>query len=127
MQKFINPFKFLDPYTLEDKEYFFGRDDEISHLYELLFESNLVLVYGKSGTGKTSIIQCGLASKFQKTDWFDVHIRRKGNINDSLFEEIAKHALTPLKEETTLATAVQSLFLDYFKPIYLIFDQFEEL
>ena len=127
MAEIISPFKFLDSYTLEDKEYFFGREDEIDTLYDLVFDANLVLVYGPSGTGKTSLIQCGLGNRFRKTDWFDVHIRRRDDINNSLWQEIAKSVLTPLPDGVDLPGAIQSLYLDYFKPIYLIFDQFEEL
>ncbi len=122
-----SPFKFLAPYDLEDREYFFGRDGEIEELYKLIFESNLILVYGASGVGKTSLVQCGLASRFLKTDWFDLHVRRRENINESLRHEIRKSVVTPLEENDTLPDMIESLFLDYFKPVFLIFDQFEEL
>ncbi|MDH3651343.1 MAG: ATP-binding protein, partial [Saprospiraceae bacterium] len=127
MQEVNSPFKFLDPYTLEDRELFFGRDNEVDTLYDLVFETNLILVYGPSGTGKSSLIQCGLASRFQSTDWHDLYIRRRDNINQSLRDEIKKNALTEIPEDAEITKAIESLFLDYFKPIYLIFDQFEEL
>ena len=122
-----SPFKFLDPYTLEDRDFFFGRDEEVEQLYEMMFDTNLVLIYGPSGAGKTSLIQCGLASHFRKTDWFDLLIRRREDINNSLIREIKRHAITDIPDESSLSQAVNSLYLDYFKPIYLIFDQFEEL
>lgn len=57
-----SPFKFLDSYTIEDREIFFGRDQEITELYRRVFESKILLVYGASGTGKSSLVNCGLAS-----------------------------------------------------------------
>ena len=48
-----SPFKFLDAYTKEDKDIFFGREAETDELYDRVFETNLVLLYGASGTGKT--------------------------------------------------------------------------
>jgi Cdc6-like AAA superfamily ATPase len=48
------PFKYLDAYTREDKDFYFGRDEEVKQLYEMTFQSDLLLVYGASGTGKTS-------------------------------------------------------------------------
>lgn len=122
-----SPFKFLEPYKLTDREYFFGREDEIALLYQLVFETNLILAYGPSGSGKTSLIQCGLASRFQRTDWFALFIRRRDDINESLWREVRKNAVTPIPEDMSLPEAVESLFLDYFRPVYLVFDQFEEI
>ena len=48
-----SPFKFLDSYQKEDKDRFFGRERETAQLYNAVRASNLVLVYGASGTGKT--------------------------------------------------------------------------
>src|SRR3954451_17356610 len=80
MQK-IYPFKFLDSYKREDKDFFFGRNEEIESLYQMIFQTRILLIYGASGTGKTSLIQCGLASKFQSHDWLALTIRRGSNIN----------------------------------------------
>lgn len=122
-----SPFKFLDAYDRQDKEIFFGRSDEVAHLYQLVFQTHLLLVYGQSGTGKTSLIQCGLANRFKPGDWFEVFVRRKDDINLSLDRELRRHAKTRIKDTASVARAVGSLYLDYLRPIYLIFDQFEEL
>ncbi|MFK7810220.1 MAG: hypothetical protein AB8F74_20625 [Saprospiraceae bacterium] len=127
MKRINSPFKLLDPYTLEDRDIFFGRDREIEELYEMCFHTSLLLVYGQSGTGKTSLIRCGLASRFKKTDWFDLFIRRQTNINESMREAIRKSAKMEIPKESSLPEMINSLFLDYYKPIFLIFDQFEEL
>ena len=72
-----NPFKFLDAYGKDDGDRFFGRDREIAQLFNAVHASNLVLIYGRSGTGKTSLVQCGLAKKFDDTDWLPVTVRRR--------------------------------------------------
>ena len=64
-----SPFKFLDAYSKDDKNIFFGREKETEEIYEKLFKSNLLLIYGASGTGKTSILNCGIANSFQESDW----------------------------------------------------------
>ncbi|MEO8070667.1 MAG: ATP-binding protein, partial [Acidobacteriota bacterium] len=122
-----SPFKFLDAYDPQDKDIFFGRTEEVDALYTLIFQTDLLLVYGQSGTGKTSLIQCGLASRFKATDRFELLVRRKDDLDAALDREIARHALTPIDEGTALADAVQSLYLDHLRPVHLIFDQFEEL
>ncbi len=122
-----SPFKFLDAYTREDRAIFFGRDREIEELYQKVFESKILLVYGISGTGKTSLINCGLANKFQESDWLPISIRRGKNINESLGSAIRKVSITEQKDGVSIRDAIQSVYLDHFKPVYLIFDQFEEL
>ncbi len=154
------PFKFLDSYGKEDRAIFFGREEEIDELYRMVFQTNLLLVYGASGTGKTSLVRCGLANRFKPTQWLDLFIRRGSDINASLLDTIRKRqpeTAVPagtteddsdwidqlLEEEDTteapaggqvemdtdhpVAKALQDLYLATFTPIYLIFDQFEEL
>ena len=141
------PFKFLDAYTREDSDFYFGRTDEIDALYEMVFQTDLLLVYGASGTGKSSLIQCGLASKFQSHDWLALNIRRIGDLNES-FEKALHNAggtldpdtadnfdwldedpaqSEPTKPVSDLARRFKAIYLTHFKPVYLIFDQFEEL
>lgn len=120
-----SPFKFLDAYTAADKDIFFGREEEVEALYNMVFKTPLVLVYGMSGTGKTSLIQCGLASRFDGPDWLPFYIRRDKNINTSI--EQAFNIALKGKTFSTLRSAVENLFYTYFRPVYLIFDQFEEL
>ena len=127
MSVFYSPFKFLDSYTLADRNIFFGRDQEIAELYRRVFESKILLVYGVSGTGKSSLINCGLASRFDESDWLPVNVRRGNNIIESLDVGINKQALTPLKKEQAISEKLQSIYLDHFKPVFLICDQFEEL
>ena len=122
-----SPFKFLDSYTKEDRAIFFGRDREITELYRRIFEGKILLVYGISGTGKSSLVNCGLAARFDDSDWLPVNVRRGNNIIDSLNESFYKLAITPLKKNMTISEKLQSLYLDHFKPLYLIFDQFEEM
>lgn len=134
----IYPFKFLNAYESNDAEIFFGRDEEIKTLYEMVSQNPVVVVYGASGTGKTSLIQCGLAGKFRSYDWLPITVRRNGNINKALIEALDKAGgntihfdaeIDGAAEEalTELARKVKNVYLSNFKPIYLIFDQFEEL
>ena len=99
-------------------------------MYQKVFESKILLVYGISGTGKTSLIDCGLANKFQDADWLPITVRRGANIIDSFIKELDKAAISKVKIDPgkgKILKALQSIYLDHFKPIYLIFDQFEEL
>ena len=91
------PFKFLDPYTQADRDIFFGRDRETDELYSRLLASGLLLVYGVSGSGKTSLVQCGLANKFEAADCLPITVRRGANMLASLDAELSRQAITPLQ------------------------------
>lgn len=121
-----SPFKFLDAYTPEDRDVFFGRDQEVETLYNLVFKSKLLLVYGQSGTGKTSLVQCGLGGKFDLTDWFPFQVRRNDNINHALSEALSGPIGGNLRNDS-LTETIAYLYKNFLRPVYLIFDQFEEL
>jgi hypothetical protein len=126
-----SPFKFLDSYNKDDRNIFFGREREIEELYHRVFESKIMLVYGVSGSGKSSLIHCGLANKFSETDWLPILIRRGENIIEGLAKGINNTSITAqitnLKTPADFKKGVRSLYLDHYKPVYFIFDQFEEL
>lgn len=121
-----SPFKFLDSYTRADISSYFGRDRETDELFRRCFLSSILVVYGGSGTGKTSLVQCGLASRFQESDWLPVPVRRSGDMISSVREAIHSVTLTA-SNSTDLGQLAANLYLDHFKPVYFLFDQFEEL
>jgi predicted transcriptional regulator len=133
-----SPFKFLSAYRKEDKKIFFGRQKESAQLYNAVFAANLTLLYGASGTGKTSLVQCGLGNLFIDTDWLPLFIRRGTNINQSLFKSLREaagqqdHAPAANLDTTSLTipalkAQVLDLYYHYYRPVFLIFDQLEEI
>ncbi len=123
----VRPFKFLDSYTRQDADIFFGRDKEIEELHTKIFQSKLLLVYGVSGSGKSSLVNCGLGSRFQPTDWLPINVRRKQNMVQDMTQAVAAACVTPLTGKPGLIKALRSVYLDHFMPVYLILDQLEEL
>jgi len=124
-----SPFKFLDSYTVDDYPIFFGRNRETEALYDALNGVKHIVVYGPSGAGKTSLIECGLRNKFSSADWYALTIRRGNDLNKSLINAIRNSLSNTegLAEDTLFGEAVERLFAERFRPIYLLFDQFEEL
>lgn len=121
-----SPFKFLKAFERKDSKVFFGRDKEVNALYDSVNKNRLVMVYGLSGTGKTSLVQCGLASRFDITDWYPIFISRGDDINAALQAELRKAAKRRYQADDLVGT-VQALNERFLRPIYLIFDQLEEL
>lgn len=120
------PFKFLDPYGIEDRDIFFGRDLEISEIYSRFYRSRILLVYGESGSGKTSLVQCGLGSEIPAEDVQFITVRSAVSPLESLKKEILKIATFPDGESLSCADMLQEAVFIKSKTIGLIFDQFEE-
>lgn len=123
----LHPYiKSLEPYTSEDKDVFFGRDAEMEALHRLVDESQILLVYGPSGAGKTSLIQCGLSSKFSNEGWRPVFVRR----DEDLLQEWA-HAMGVKEDAQNLEKSIEEQVAQWIEeencPICFVFDQFEEL
>ncbi|AEE50143.1 AAA family ATPase [Haliscomenobacter hydrossis] len=131
------PFKFLDSYEKDELDVFFGRDKDTERLYDALSGVKHLLVYGPSGAGKTSLIECGLRNQFSDADWLAITVRRGHNLISSVFEALnsALRRKFPINPDTRLpkdpefdfGDAVESLYAEQYKPVYLLFDQFEEL
>lgn len=120
-----SPFKLLDAYTAADRNQFFGREEETSALYDMVSKNRLILVYGQSGTGKTSLVQCGLAGRFDVTDWYPLIIRRQNNLNETLRQRLAQASGdAPVR---SVPAMLNDIYATYLRPAYLIFDQLEEL
>ncbi|HMQ47558.1 MAG TPA: hypothetical protein PKA00_09210 [Saprospiraceae bacterium] len=120
-----SPFKFLDAYTRQDKALFFGRSQETDALHEMATKNRLILIYGASGTGKTSLVQCGLAARFDATDWYPLFVRRQSDLNQSI-RQAFQQALGNIPYENP-NQAIEEIYMEYLRPVYLIFDQLEEL
>jgi WD40 repeat protein/energy-coupling factor transporter ATP-binding protein EcfA2 len=123
-KKIAVPFKFLDSYTKEDKNIFFGRDSETEDIFRKFYSGKLLLVYGKSGTGKSSIINCGLISRIPQEDIYPVNIRCGNRAYENFISEIKKYSKANLVNPLDI---LEDIFYEQSKPVALIFDQFEEI
>ncbi|MCC5945764.1 MAG: hypothetical protein JJT94_12595 [Bernardetiaceae bacterium] len=122
-----SPFKVLESYRKEDADIFFGRERETEWLYERTLQSHLITLYGASGTGKTSLIRCGLSNRFEEGEWLPIYLRRKSDFLSVIVHEANKHLPRRLKPNTPPLIALKAMQLAHFRPIYLIFDQLEEI
>ncbi|MBF9220405.1 nSTAND1 domain-containing NTPase [Hymenobacter ruricola] len=135
-----NPYKGLFRYTAEDESRFFGREQEVKDVIEMVQAKPLVTLYGESGTGKTSLIHAKLFPELNRKYFFTVYIRinftdkktplqQVREIMNAELKKFSQEAQPPHFEET--ATLLESasntcLFGGLVKPV-LFFDQFEEL
>ncbi len=122
-----NPFKFLDYFEAEDEDIFFGRQQEIQDLMRKFHQSDLVIVHGESGTGKTSLVKAGLIPQLSAEVYVPVYVRM---LHQPL-KAIQKEVVSQLDLERDL---IDAPLPDFFKrqsgvvsrTIVVILDQFEE-
>lgn len=73
-----NPFPGVRPFTSAEDKYFFGREEAVKSLLDLLLENRFVALVGNSGVGKTSLIQSGLIPTLlteNKKDWVPISVQ----------------------------------------------------
>jgi hypothetical protein len=128
----------LQSYTEAQAAFFYGRDKEIEKLTNLVKLNTLTIVFGKSGTGKTSLLNAGIFPRLRKDYCLPFRIRLEFNddspdlvsqIKNTLKTEIDKYGF-----KVEAYPSNQTLWEYFHKeqlwksvtPI-LIFDQFEEI
>jgi hypothetical protein len=61
-----SPYRGIHPFRYVDRAYFFGRVEAVAELFAKVLISRLVLVFGESGTGKSSLINAGLIPALER-------------------------------------------------------------
>ena len=59
----IQPYPGLRPFQSDEDFLFFGREEQIAELLHLLQQHRFLAVVGSSGSGKSSLVRCGLMSQ----------------------------------------------------------------
>ena len=67
------------PFLSTQKKQFFGRDQDIQGILTFIENEKLSVLFGKSGMGKSSLIQAGLMPILEQEGVWDVHTIRLGN------------------------------------------------
>jgi len=120
------PFKYLDYYTRDDEIIFKGRQTEIDELAPTIFHNRTLLLCGKSGVGKTSLINAGLLPFFEKKGILFCVAR----VLPSPLEGLAKTFNINLKLQkfdSWLDLVNYELDRCSYNKAIIVFDQFEEL
>lgn len=64
----------LTPFTQEQQDIFYGRDEDVERLFNTVLIEKLIVLFGKSGYGKTSLLNAGLIPKLNDEN---VYSKRK--------------------------------------------------
>nr|WP_320194230.1 tetratricopeptide repeat protein [uncultured Desulfobacter sp.] len=70
-----DPWPGLHEFTEAGKDFFKGRGAEKAELFRLVRDARLVVQFGRSGLGKTSLIQAGLFPHLRRENYLPVYVR----------------------------------------------------
>ena len=62
-----SPYAGLNPFSVKDAPFFFGRDNERDLIVANLMASRLTVLYGPSGVGKSSVLNAGALNTLRRT------------------------------------------------------------
>ena len=123
--------------TPQDRSIFFGRDIEIDITKKLIIATRIVVLFGKSGLGKTSMLQAGLFPMLRLEGYLPIMVRLAGS--KPVIELIDKSAKKICKDlNIDYVPGEMGSLWEYFKTVMfwsddtlmvpvLVFDQFEEI
>ncbi len=136
-----NPWVGLRAYTEDDVLY--GRDRDILELTTYVLAETEVVLYGKSGTGKSSIINAGVVPSARRNGYMPLTIRLEHNADSPMYVFQIKNAINKagitIKEVVPFTNDSHPLLWEFFHcnefinkeglkvRLLVIFDQFEEI
>ncbi|MBP6825563.1 MAG: hypothetical protein KA165_03290 [Saprospiraceae bacterium] len=110
----------------EDEPIFHGRTREAKALHELILAQSPVVLFSKSGMGKTSLLQAGLIPRLYLSAYDPVKIR----LNDTTLppeRQMIRAILPGAPPDLSLWETLHRYRAERFSTPILIFDQFEEV
>ena len=133
-----NPWLGLESY--KENQIIYGRNTEISDLSQRVLNDTDTVVYGKSGIGKTSVINAGILPIARQNEFEPIVIRFDHSNTTSYIKQLDGYIRNKVEVEDVLPArnAEKELLWEYFhrhlffvdgkrKKLLLIFDQFEEI
>ncbi len=118
------PFRHLEWFDREHAAIFFGRDYEIRDLYDRVTAADgapVILLYGQSGVGKSSLLAAGLMPRLETTQ--EVRYARRDQ-NIGLLGTLKR--TIEVEGEIPLTRAWHNLEANLSRPVVIILDQLEE-
>lgn len=94
LEKDENPWAGLSPYEdplkMSNPLKFYGREDETLELFKLIDENIATTLYGKSGIGKTSLLNAGVFPLLRQNDYVPFSIRFTTGRTETFAEQITQ-------------------------------------
>jgi hypothetical protein len=98
-----NPWPGLTAFTEKQHEFFYGREQESHELFSCVKRERLTVLFGKSGLGKTSLLQAGLFPQLRAADCLPVYVRLSYEDHAAPFDTQLRSALGSAIESANFA------------------------
>jgi DNA-binding winged helix-turn-helix (wHTH) protein len=118
------PYKFLDYYNENDKELFFGREAEIQTLCSKILAHKSLILYGRSGVGKSSIVHAGLVPALRRSGHHPFSIRVFHDPAEEIMRLLSR--VDPAEKSAETIDLFNEKMLSPANSVIFLFDQFEE-
>lgn len=119
------PYKYLDYYTSADADLFFGREKETQMIVGEILSSRLLVLFSRSGSGKTSLINAGVVPELKRLGYETLYVRFESDPFASL-QNAAREQLQYAGAGNDLRGLLQNVTAARKKPLVVFLDQFEE-
>lgn len=122
-----DPYKFLSYYDTTDADIFYGREVVSDLLVAKISSHKLVLINGKSASGKTSLINAGIIPRLVERGYFTIVFRDYGYPTDLIKEGInnLENVNIDLSHCQTMAEVLNQVRHESKRPLAIFLDQFE--
>jgi len=121
------PYKFLASYDISDRDIFFGRTAVIEELAGKIPRHKALIINGRSGSGKTSLLNAGLIPRLAENDYVYVSFREYSDPIRQFQEHLARDdRLKHVGEGAwSLVELLQAVPRQQENRLVVVFDQFE--
>jgi class 3 adenylate cyclase len=120
------PYKFLDPYGPEDGPIFFGRELEAEQVTARVLGFPLLVLFGKSGAGKTSLLRAGVLARLPRPAHLGLVLRVLGDPLKLLAQTLQSLLPRPQTDALALPALVERAAGALPGHLVIVLDQFEE-
>lgn len=102
----------LRAFERDDQELFFGRDEAVTELISLIKSEKITILFGNSGTGKSSLLNTKVSSQLESDKYLTIRIRFTGGLDKA-------NKTTPLQ---IVQKELELVIHRHNEPLEIIFD-----
>jgi signal transduction histidine kinase/ActR/RegA family two-component response regulator len=122
------PYKFLDFFDEPDRHLFYGREREAREFTEHVKAHNVLILFGQSGAGKTSLLKAGVMPLVASLGYAIVYCRfTSRDLRETLHDVVQheKHVKVEMSPQSLAASLIEPRMNH--RQLVVIFDQMEHI